>query len=79
MPIFKSLVLLDPGKILNLGSSALEADALTTRPTRRCQCHSGVCLVTEIVVVAVVVLTVVAEVILTNGKKVIPFLGGGKL
>ena len=37
--IFKSLVWLDPDKIprnwdLNPGSSALEADALTTRPTR---------------------------------------------
>ena len=39
VPIFKSLVWLDPEKIptqANTGSSTLEADALTTRPTRRC-------------------------------------------
>ena len=40
VPIFESLVWLDPEKSrrkrdLNPGSSALEADALTTRPTRR--------------------------------------------
>ena len=40
VPIFKSLVWLDPGKShrkwdSNTGSSALEADTLTTRPTRQ--------------------------------------------
>ena len=49
VPIFKSLVRLDPGKnpvasgIRTPGSSALEADALTTRPTRRST--GGVCTV----------------------------------
>ena len=40
VPVFKSLVWLDPEKSrrkrdANPGSSALEADALTTRPARR--------------------------------------------
>ena len=43
VPIFKSLVWLDPEKSRrkresNPGSAALEADDLTTRPTRRSQC-----------------------------------------